>query len=219
VDIGRDEYGPKHGTNIVGFGQASALVDGWCLMASRLNGHGPANGITTERTDAGPEPADFRELYKEEAPALVRFFRKRLRSSEEAEDLAQETLTRFLRASPVTQILSPQAYLKRIAGNLLRDRAESASTRLADLSVPLDESMEPPTPYDQHRELVGREELEHFNVVLQQLKPRTLEIFLMCRVDGYTYKEAAKKLGMTLFGVKWHMLKAIEHIDRHRRVR
>ncbi|WIW89573.1 RNA polymerase sigma factor [Sphingobium sp. V4] len=184
-----------------------------------MNGHPPPNGIASEQTDTDPISADFREIYREESPALVRFFRKRLRSPDEAEDLAQETLTRFLRASPVTQILTPQAYLKRIAGNLLRDRAESASSRLADLSVPLDESMEPQTPYDQHRELVGREELEHFNVVLQQLKPRTLEIFLMCRVDGYTYKEAAKKLGMTLFGIKWHMLKAIEHIDRHRRGR
>ncbi len=188
-------------------------------MPPRLNGHAPPNGALAETTHDDAEPPDFREFYKEETPALVRFFRRRLRSPDEAEDLAQEALARFLRASPMTQILTPQAYLRRIAGNLLRDRAESASTRLADLSVPLDESMEPPTPYDQHRELVGREELEHFNVVLQQLKPRTLEIFLMSRVDGYTYKEVAKKLGMTLFGVKWHMLKAIEHIDRHRRLR
>ncbi|BDD66019.1 hypothetical protein Sj15T_10400 [Sphingobium sp. TA15] len=188
-------------------------------MPPRLNGHAQPNGIVAEKSDGGPEPAGFPEFYRDEVPALVRFFRRRLRSSDEAEDLAHEALARFLRASPVTQILMPQAYLKRIAGNLLRDRAESASTRLADLSVPLDESMEPPTPYDQHRELVGREELEHFNVVLQQLKPRTLEIFLMSRVDGYTYKEVAKKLGMTLFGVKWHMLRAIEHIDRHRRDR
>lgn len=188
-------------------------------MPPRLNGQAAPEGTIADASDVRIEAAEFRDLYREEAPALVRFFRRRLRSSDEAEDLAHETLARFLRASPTTKIVTPQAYLKRIAGNLLRDRAQSASTRLSELSVPLDESMEPSTPYDQHRELVAREELEHFGVILQQLKPRTLEIFMMSRVDGYTYKEIAKKLGMTLFGVKWHMLKAIEHIDMHRRLR
>lgn len=163
--------------------------------------------------------SDFRDIYSAEAPALVRFFRRRLGSQDEAEDLAQEAMARFLRVSPATQILTPQAYLKRIASNLLRDRAERASTRLSQLSVPLIEGLDQPAPLDQHRELVGRQELEHFGVVLRKLKPRTIEIFLLSRVDGYTYKEIADRLGMTVFGVKRHMLKAIAHIDRHRRAR
>lgn len=167
----------------------------------------------------GADEAMFRDLYRDEAPALVRFFRRRIRSQEEAEDLAQETLARFLRASPMTQIQTPQAYLKRIATNLLRDRAERGSTRLAEISVPLIEGVDQPAPCDPHRELVGRQELAHFDEVLRLLKPRTLEIFLLSRVDGYTYKEIANRLGMTLFGVKWHMLKAISHIDQHRRNR
>jgi RNA polymerase sigma factor (sigma-70 family) len=161
----------------------------------------------------------FRELYRSEAPALVRFFRRKIRSQDEAEDLAQETLARFLRASPATAIQTPQAYLKRIATNLLRDRAERGSTRIVELSVPLIEGMDQPAACDPLRELVGRQELAHFDQVLRQLKPRTLEIFLLSRVDGYTYKEIAGRLGMTLFGVKWHMLKAISHIDQHRRNR
>lgn len=172
--------------------------------------------------DVGTDDVDevaFRNLYRDEAPALVRFFRRRIRSQDEAEDLAHEALARFLRASPATQILTPQAYLKRIAINLLRDRAERGSTRLADLSVPLTEGVDQPALCDPHRELVGRQELAHFDEVLRQLKPRTLDIFLLSRVDGYTYKEIAAKLGMTVFGVKWHMLKAISHIDQHRRNR
>jgi RNA polymerase sigma factor (sigma-70 family) len=161
----------------------------------------------------------FDGLYRQEVPTLVRFFRRRIGSQDEAEDLAQEALARFLKVSPATAVHTPQAYLRRIATNLLRDRADRASTKLTDLSVPLDEGMDQPAFADQHRELVGRQELDHFGEVLAQLKPRTLEIFLMSRVDGYTYKEIASALGMTLFGVKWHMLKAIGHIDQHRRSR
>ena len=165
------------------------------------------------------DEAAFRDLYREEAPALVRYFRRQLGSADEAEDLAQEALTHFLRISPATRIQTPQAYLRRIASNLLQDRAERGSTRISRMSVPLIEGLDQPAPSDQHRELVGRQELEHFDEILRQLKPRTLEIFLLSRVDGYSYKEIAGRLGMTLFGVKFHMLKAIGHIDRHRRAR
>lgn len=161
----------------------------------------------------------FEGLFRQEVPALIRYFRRKTGSHDEAEELAQETLTRFLRIVPATQVQTPQAYLKRIATNLLRDRAERASTRVAELSVPLAEGIDHVSTIDQHRELVGRQELAHFEHVLRQLKPRTLEIFILSRVDGYTYKEIASKLGMTLFGVKWHMLKAIGHIDQHRRNR
>ncbi|MBF5089108.1 sigma-70 family RNA polymerase sigma factor [Novosphingobium sp. NBM11] len=163
--------------------------------------------------------SEFDAIYRSEVPALVRFFRRRLGSYDEAADLAHEALARFLRVSPLTQVSTPQAYLRRIATNLLRDRAERASTRLAELSVPLVEGLDHPTEYDQHRELEGRQELLHYEGILRQLKPKTLEIFLLSRVDGFTYKEIASRLGMSVWGVKRQMLKAIAHIDQHRRSR
>lgn len=173
---------------------------------------GAATGQSVDR-------AGFDAIYRSDFPSLVRFFRRRLGSYDEADDLAHEALSRFLRASPVTEIATPQAYLRRIATNLLRDRAERASTRLSELSVPLMEGLDHPADYDQHRELEGRQELAHYTAVLRQLKPRTLEIFLLSRVDGYTYKEIAAKLGLSVWGVKRQMLKAIAHIDQHRRTR
>ncbi|RJG53171.1 sigma-70 family RNA polymerase sigma factor [Sphingobium terrigena] len=162
---------------------------------------------------------EFEAIYRSEVPSLMRFFRRRLGSHDEADDLTHEALTRFLRASPATQIATPQAYLRRIATNLLRDRAERASTRLLEVSVPLVEGLDHPTEYDQHRELEGRQELAHYTAVLRELKPKTLEIFLLSRVDGFTYKEIAAKVGMSVWGVKRQMLKAIAHIDQHRRNR
>lgn len=158
------------------------------------------------------------DLLCAERPWLIRFFRRRARfaSRDEADDLAQEAITRFLRADHSTSMATPQAYLRRIAQNLLIDQAERGSTKIAERSVGLMDTHDLVAPDDQHRDLVGREELHHFNAILQQLKPRTLEIFLLSRVEGYTYKQIARKLGVTVWGVKWHMLKAIEHVDRHR---
>jgi RNA polymerase sigma-70 factor (ECF subfamily) len=182
------------------------------------NGADRLSGTDVPAGQPAPD-VEFDAIYRAEVPSLLRFFRRRLGSHEEADDLAHEALTRFLRASPATQIATPQAYLKRIAINLLRDRAERASTKLSELSVPLVEGLDYPTEYDQHRQLEGRQELDHYTTVLRQLKPKTLEIFLLSRVDGFTYKEIAAKIGMSVWGVKRQMLKAIAHIDQHRRTR
>lgn len=174
--------------------------------------------------DTGSLPKHDRQLVDllcSERPRLIRFFRRQASFGcpDEADDLAQEAITRFLRAAPTTAVATPQAYLRRIAGNLLRDRAAHGSTRLAQISVPLVEGLDRPVEFDQHRELEAREELAHYDRVLRQLKPRTLEIFLLSRVEGYTYKEIAVRLGITVWTVKRAMLQAIAHLDQNRRLR
>ncbi|GGN57294.1 hypothetical protein GCM10011349_35710 [Novosphingobium indicum] len=161
------------------------------------------------------------DLLCTERPRLVRFFRRQARfaSPDEADDLAQEAITRFLRAAPSTHMATPQAYLRRIASNLLIDRAQHGSTRLAQISVPLVEGLDRPVEYDQHQQLEAREELAHYEQVLRQLKPRVLKVFLLSRVEGYTYKEIAARLGLTVFTVKRDMLQAIAHLDQSRRHR
>lgn len=165
---------------------------------------------------AAPDPR-FREIYQQETPGLLRFFRRHLASAEEATDLAQETMLRYLRAAPETAITTPQAYLRRIATNLLRDRAERSSTRLSQMSVPLIEGLDKAADFDPHRELEGRQDIERWTRILERLKPRTLEVFLLSRVDGHTYEEIGSRLGISVWSVQRHMSKAIDHIAQNRK--
>lgn len=172
-------------------------------------------------TDADTDPCAGTEqtiaaLYTAELPRLTRFFRGRTGQSDEAADLAQDTFLRLLRVSPAA-IRTPQAYLRRIAGNLLRDRAASAAARLARLQLPVEQGHDVADAADPHRILEARGELEHYRRVLIRLKPKTLEIFLLHRVDGLTYSEIGARLGLSEGGVKRHMVKAIAHIARARR--
>lgn len=155
-------------------------------------------------------------LYRDETPWLLRFFRRRLGSVEEADDLAHETMARYIKASLSASIATPQAYLRRIATNLLRDRTERGSTRLSLVSAPIVEGLDAPADDDQHRALEAREELGYWEAVLRRLPARTLEIFLLSRVDGFTYKEIADHLDTSVWSVKRHMVKAIAYIDQNR---
>jgi RNA polymerase sigma-70 factor (ECF subfamily) len=171
-----------------------------------------------DSADTSEESADsFTALYRREAGWLNRFFQARLRSAEDAPDLVQETMVRFLRASERTTIEASQHYLRRIAANVVRKHVARDSTKLSQNSIPFIEDMEAPIGTDPHRELEGREELDHWDAVLTRLPQKTREIFLLSRVDGWTYKEIAAQYRMTVWGVKKHMMKAIAHIDRNRR--
>lgn len=159
------------------------------------------------------------EVCRTQASWLARFFRRQLGNREDAQDLTQETMLRYIRAAPATAAAPPQAYLHRIAVNLLRDRFKSSDTKMTRSTRPLIEGLDQADDFDQHRTLAGREELEQWQAILDRLPARTLEIFLFSRIDNCTYKEIATKLGMTVPNVRRHMIKAIAHVERHRRQR
>jgi RNA polymerase sigma-70 factor (ECF subfamily) len=56
--------------------------------------------------------------------------------------------------------------------------------------------------------------LQRLELALQRLKPRTREIFLAHRIDGYSYVEIAALTGLSVKGVEKHMSRAIAFIDR-----
>ena len=160
---------------------------------------------------------EFDAFYQSEKSWLIRFFRRRLNNSEDAQDLAQETMLRFIRVAPSRQLATPQAYLRRIAANLARDHVGSGAHRFASRAAPFIEGLDVDAGVDQHQIVASRDELATWEAILSKLKPRTLEIFLLSRVDGLTYQEIATQLGMTIWNVKANMRKAIQHVERHRR--
>jgi RNA polymerase sigma-70 factor (ECF subfamily) len=71
------------------------------------------------------------QKFSEYRSALNRYFRRRVSTQEDAEDLAQEVYLRLLRTDHGEggAIRNPEAYLYTVAVNLLRERAALASRR------------------------------------------------------------------------------------------
>jgi len=154
----------------------------------------------------------FADLYRKEKPRLMRLFMRKLGNRIDADDLAQETLARYFKAAPHEHIVTPEAYLTRIATNMLKDRAEHRATRLALRSVPIDEEVVASDEIDPLRALTAREDLARWYTILSMLPAATLEIFSLNRIEGYSYREIASDKGLPLWVVQKHMLKAIRHI-------
>jgi len=156
----------------------------------------------------------FAMLYRQERPRLMRFFLRKLGNQADADDLSQETLVRFFKAAPA-ELVTPQAYLTRIATNLLHDHAERGSTRLAQRTTVIEDALDAIGGADPFREVDARQELVRWNEVLKELMPKTLEIFLLNRVEGYSYRQIATDLGVPLWIVQKHMARAIRHLAAH----
>ena len=153
------------------------------------------------------------DLYLTQAPKLLRYFARRT-DRQDANDLVQESFARLAdaAAAPDKVIEQPEAYLNRIATNLLRDRAKIALQRSLARHVPADEeSLAGP---DIVAALEARDLLNRIQNALMRLGPKTRDIFLAHRVDGFSYSDIAKRTGLSVKGVEWHMTKAITHLDR-----
>lgn len=154
----------------------------------------------------------FADLYRKEKPRLMRLFMRKLGNRTDADDLAQETLARFFKAAPHEKLITPEAYLTRIATNMLKDRADHSSTKLALRSVPVDEQVAAIDDIDPLRELTARQDLARWRAILSELPAQTLEVFSLNRIEGYSYREIASDKGLPLWVVQKHMLKALRHI-------
>jgi len=156
--------------------------------------------------------ADFDAVYRSEAPWLVRFFRRRMGHGDDAQSLAQETLLRFLRVAPATEIETPRAYLTRIAANLLRDRSKMARRRSANLHVSYEDH--DATAPSLERQLEARDILRQVDAAMLKMRPRTREVFLAVRIDGMTYAEVRERTGLSSKIIEKEMGRALHHINR-----
>ncbi|MBO9547116.1 RNA polymerase sigma factor [Caulobacter sp.] len=155
-------------------------------------------------------------LFRQKAPALVRFLRRRT-GQEEAQDLAQEAFLRLTRAADSRVLQKPEAYLARIARNLLRDRAKSVSGYHERTHAALEPELYAANDGDPHLALEARQLLDRLEQAMMRLPAKTREVYLRHRIDDQPYAEIARDLGIGVSAVEKHMMKAIALVDRHRK--
>lgn len=156
--------------------------------------------------------ASFDEFYRSQNVRLFHFFRRKV-GRESAPDLVQEAFTRMLRCGAFERVENPQAYLTRTARNLLIERARTWH-RKGCVQYPLDEARDAPLGPEQDWKIESRELRRAFRRCLLAMPARTRRIFLMHRLQGKTYREIAKHLGVSDKGVEYHMMRALARCRR-----
>ncbi len=190
-------------------GTGRALAASTELKATAL----AADLVEPDDSDGVDDAIRLDSLYREESPRLIRSIAAKTSSREDARELVHEIFCRLVRVRDrAAQLERPRAYLSRMATNLLRDRAKSASRKMQRNQVPVDEANL--TATDQVRLLETRDMLRRVEAAMLMLRPKTREIFMAHRIDGLTYGEIAERFGLSVKGVEKQMSKAIAKLDR-----
>lgn len=146
---------------------------------------------------------------------LLKFFGKRLDSTADAADLAQDAFTHWLDWRNGGEVQQPRAFLFQIARNLLRDHwrrqqvrpqacegmdSEQALNGMAD-----EQEVSPLEQIEQ------QQRLHLLGLALDDLSPRRREAFILHKFDGLSQAEVANRMGISLSMVEKHIASALLH--------
>lgn len=151
---------------------------------------------------------------------LVSFFLRRINDRPEAEDLAQETLLRIVAARGLEAVQHPEAFVFKVAINLLRDRRRKQLRGGPAVFVPIEDALadeaEGPLVEGLSPEhvLLGRDSLAEVLQSLRELGERTHDIFVLFRLENMKQRDIAALFGIGRSTVEKHVMKATLHLAR-----
>ena len=147
----------------------------------------------------GPMLAGWQQRWNR---SLLRFLGRRVRSTVDIEDLAQETYLRLLRARDLRDVRNPQAYLLRVATHVLiewRDHQPRPGS-LVEIDDELIQDECAP-----ELELEASLSQSRLNRTLDSISPIMRAVLLLRLRDERSCKDIAKELNITLRQVRRYL--------------
>lgn len=146
-------------------------------------------------------------LFRQHYDWLQGRLRRHLESGASAEDLAAETFVQLLASPVLAPIREPRALLTTIARRLLFQL-----WRRRDLERAYLQSLDPEAADERSPEQIAEllEALQRIDQLLDGLPAKVKATFLLSQIDGLTYPEIARTLGISQRSVSDYMTKALQ---------
>lgn len=156
-------------------------------------------------------PRTIEDAYRTERRKLLRYLQRRA-GHDDAPDLVQEVFVRALGSRQAGRIDNPAAFLRRVARNLLIDRARHRISNPVTM-VEFDERDVAVQP-QQSWAIEAADLMAAYQQAIDAMSPKTRAVFLLHRIEGISYREIGDRLGIGNRGVEYHMMRALS-LCRH----
>ena len=158
---------------------------------------------------SGTHEQQIERLFQEHNSALVRFLASRLRSEEEAREIAQEAYVRLLRLDEPDTVSYLRSYLFRIAANLATDRLKQRERRseLRKL-IFFDTDLSSPPP---ETSLNAAEELALIRAAIEELPGNCRTAFLLHKIHELPVADTAARMQLSIRMIRLYIARALEH--------
>jgi RNA polymerase sigma-70 factor (ECF subfamily) len=141
--------------------------------------------------------------------ALHRYLMQRLRSSEDAADLAQEVYLRMLRVENSELIRSPLDYIYGIASHVVYQfRLRSQREPVTFSSEAVEHAAEHPSEVSRDELLERLDTQQQLTWALEQLPPTHRVVFLLRKRDHLSDRQIAERLNLSIHTVKKYLFQA-----------
>lgn len=145
------------------------------------------------------------DAFRDSESVIRGFLRRFVTNSHDIDDICQETVTRGLEAARSRKIEEPGAFLFGIARNLVRKELDRKSKALIDFvedfSADHCEREEPSV----EETLDERQRMLIFGEAVAALPPRCQRVFVLKKVFGYSHREIAARLNISVSTVEKHV--------------
>ncbi|MEG0637056.1 MAG: sigma-70 family RNA polymerase sigma factor, partial [Pseudomonas sp.] len=139
-------------------------------------------------------------LYQHHHSWLNTWLRSRLGNAADAADLAQDTFMRLLQRREQLELKAPRAFLRTIARGLVIDHWRREELHRAYLEA-LAHLPPAEAPSAETRELL-LELLERIACLLDGLRPKVRQAFLLAQCEGLSHAQIAEQMGISLRSVE-----------------
>jgi RNA polymerase sigma factor (sigma-70 family) len=163
-----------------------------------------ASSNTASNAAAMPDLSRYR-------PALLSYFRKRVHPAD-VEDLVQDVFLNVHARQAQAPIENMEGYLFAVALSALvrKGRRDRGVIWVSPGDDPEYQAL--PEAISPERVLLGKESLSKAVQVMDDLPPRTQEVFLLHRFEEMTYPAIAKALGISVSAVEKHIMIALSRL-------
>jgi len=153
------------------------------------------------------DQAAFTELYLSYSGPMYINMLKMVKDKQLTEELVQDLFTRIWQKHEVfTDEVDFKPYLYRAAQNLVYDFFRKLKRDKRMHAEFMDAAIEAYNDIEEGLHLKESEEL--LNKALSQLSPQQQRVYKLCKIEGFTYKQAAEQMGISSHTVKEYLSKS-----------
>ncbi|MEO0622155.1 MAG: RNA polymerase sigma factor [Pseudomonadota bacterium] len=169
----------------------------------------------TETASQSDTPSLLATLYRAHWHELCRFVASRFGAGPPApEDVAQLAFLRLATREDLSEIREPRAFLRVAARNIVLSERRGQLVRVRNTEeiqgrfCPLGGDDRTP-----ERAILAREQIAVVSRVLQSMPARRRRVLVLNRIEGLSFAEIARRLGLSPTAVKKHAARAMADLD------
>lgn len=147
------------------------------------------------------------DYYKE----LFYYVQRMVRDKDKTQDVIQETYARAIEVDSRIKIINKRAYLYKMARNIVIDEIKK-NKNISKVAYEDNSNIIPAS--EQPEEIILNQSLENNLMdIVKTLPSRSKQAFILHTIDGYSRKEIALKMGITINAVEKHITRATMKIQ------